>query len=174
MEKIKNVDKEFPALNEFSKSFKFDYDSITNRVTFDFGTYETIILSDVKENFEIFGMQASQKYNHREDYPMWGYELKGKTELPLGSSIGLVKSIFVYSDIIKDQIVGDTQAPLLATFPVIEKPGNLIYWRSPFPFYTQIKRRFIDTIEIKMTYETGKPITVKDGISIIRLHFRKR
>ena len=79
MAKIKGVDKEYPALNEFSKNFKFEYDSFTNRITFDFGDYETIILSNEEQNFGVFGMTASKKYHHLDDYLMWDYELKRKT-----------------------------------------------------------------------------------------------
>ena len=174
MAKIKSVDKEYPALNEFSKNFKFEYDSFTNRITFDFGDYETIILSNKEENFGIFGMTASKKYHHRDDYPMWDYELKGKTILPLRPSLRIFKSIFVYTDIIKDQIVGDTQVPLLGALPVIEKPGNQLYWAFQHPLYVPITKNFIDTIEIKMTDETGKTIMFKDGLAIVRLHIRKR
>jgi hypothetical protein len=174
MAKIKSVDNEYPALKEFSKDFKFEYDSFTNRITFDFGDYETIILSDKAQNFGVFGMTASQKYNHRDDYPMWDYEHKRKTILPLRPSLRIFKSIFVYTDIIKDQIVGDTQVPLLGALPVIEKPGNQLYWAFKHPFYIPITKQFIDTIEIKMTDETGKTIMFKDGLAIVRLHIRKQ
>ena len=174
MAKIKSVDKEYPALNEFSKNFKFEYDSFTNRITFDFGDYKTIILSNKEENFGIFGMTASKKYHHLDDYPMWDYELKGKTILPLRPSLRIFKSIFVYTDIIKDKIVGDTQVPLLGALPVIEIPGNQLYWAFQHPLYVPIIKNFIDTIEIKMTDETGKTIMFKDGLAIVRLHIRKR
>ena len=54
MAKIKIVDNEYPLLNEFSKDFKFEYDSFSNRVNFNFADYETIILSNMEQNFGSF------------------------------------------------------------------------------------------------------------------------
>lgn len=83
-------------------------------------------------------------------------------------------SMNVYCDIIKYQIVGDTQAPLLATLPVHGNPNEEFYWPFFPPYYISLNQNNISSIEIKICTESGDPFPFdKSGRVVCKLHFKR-
>lgn len=84
----------------------------------------------------------------------------------------VISNIFIYTDIIKYQYVGDRLAPLLRTVVVLNdarSTQNIIY---NSPHYVPTNKSVIENINIRITDEFGKNIRFKRGKSIIKLHFR--
>jgi hypothetical protein len=88
-----------------------------------------------------------------------------------------IHTLFVYSDIVQFQNVGDTFAPLLRTIPISGtneafKPIHYIY---NTPQYIPVSRSNIDSIEIDIKDDLGNKIPfTSEGKVIVKLHFRPR
>lgn len=95
---------------------------------------------------------------------------------PVNLHLGLPSQLFVYSDIISPQIVGDVMSSLLRIIPL--DPTKYIYGSykmhifSP-AHYIPVMRREFDTIEIDIRTNTGEKIPFQFGISCVKLHFKR-
>lgn len=90
---------------------------------------------------------------------------------------GGFNTIYIYCNIVKPQIVGNTCVPLLRTVTV--DVSNLNYGQ-PFtqifhnPHYVGLSRGQIESMEIKLMSDQDKLIDFSFGSSILKLHFVKR
>jgi len=94
---------------------------------------------------------------------------------PVDTSLGLTLQIYVYLDIIEDQIVGHTRAPLLRTVPVETRKtyGGMTSYRCDPPIYFKLKTKSFDTLEINIRTHTGKFTPFDHGTSTLLCHFRQ-
>jgi len=100
---------------------------------------------------------------------------KGTTEAsyPPDMKAGL-SSLFVYTDIIKSQIVGPSLSPLLKCVPVMGKYGDLVEKNYENPQYLEIVSKTIDTISISVRDDQDKPILFEYGKLMLKIHIRKK
>ena len=85
-----------------------------------------------------------------------------------------LNTMYIYCDIVKFQIVGDTQAPLLSTLVVQGYPGEQVFCGFNPPYYIPLNQKSISTIEIRVCSDTGDLIPFDpSGRVIVQLHFRK-
>ena len=85
-----------------------------------------------------------------------------------------ISSIYVYTDIIKYQFIGDVKAPVLGLFPVQGKDGDQSYWCFQPPIYNPLQITDIPKINIQLVDDTGEEIPfAADGKVVVRLHFRR-
>lgn len=89
------------------------------------------------------------------------------------NGIYIINNLYVYSDIIKYQYIGDTLSPLLRTINIqsnkVLSTESVIY---DSPHYIPVNKSSIDTINIKIKDELGNNIKFERGKSIVKLHFR--
>lgn len=101
---------------------------------------------------------------------------KNSKDIPIdnfGENFHYIRSLYVYTDIVKYQYVGDTLAPLLRN--VVVPPNNSLSTQTVIfdsPHYLPVNKSVIETINIKITDEQGNNIKFRRGKSIIKLHFR--
>ena len=82
--------------------------------------------------------------------------------------------IFVYSDIIDYQIVGNTKKPLMGVIPVKGKHGDQESWTfNPLQFGCVPKRVF-STIEIQLCTPSAALVPFLSGDTLSRIQFRHR
>jgi hypothetical protein len=88
---------------------------------------------------------------------------------------GGVQALYVYTDIVEPQHVGDTMAPLLDYVDVRGTPGERICHVSNPPVYMPVDKTHIDTITIRICDEHGKDVKFPDDVEnvVVRLLFRK-
>jgi hypothetical protein len=86
-----------------------------------------------------------------------------------------VHSLYVYSDIVKEQRVGDSMSPLLEIVPVKGVPGNRIHYCVNPLTYLPVNREYIDSINIVIMDEYGNPVVFPDDVEnvVCRLRFRR-
>ena len=77
-------------------------------------------------------------------------------------------TIYLYTDVIKYQIVGDTQAPLMGTLPVQGKYGEQVYWSFNTTYYMPVNKTSISTIEVRLCNETGDLIPFEPGSTTVQ------
>lgn len=87
---------------------------------------------------------------------------------------GGLNHIYVYSDVVEENAVGDVQAPLLRVLPV-QNYRNDVMLDKAFSnvYYTPVARKRIAEIEFKITDDTGRAIEFEHGKIVIVLHFQK-
>jgi hypothetical protein len=81
--------------------------------------------------------------------------------------------MYVYSDIVSPNMVGDVQTPLLRVVALKGNRGDMISEVFHNPYYVPVARRGFDTIEININTELGEPMPFGSGKSVAVLHFRK-
>ena len=86
-----------------------------------------------------------------------------------------IQSMYVYSDIIKPQHVGDTLVKLLEVVPVQGTPGVRVHYPVNPLTYLPVIRTFIEEIAIEICDEGGNYVTFPDDVEnvICRLRFRR-
>lgn len=85
------------------------------------------------------------------------------------------KSMYVYTDIIRYQMIGDVQAPLLGVFPVKGNYRDQVLWTFMPQNYMACCKKHIDTIHVKLCTDTGDPFPIaNNGKVIVRLQFRRK
>lgn len=90
-------------------------------------------------------------------------------------NVRVMDTIYIYSDILQEQYVGDTLAPLLRT--VTTHSNNSHYVSSIYdnPHYIPLKNTRISSINIELKDDLGRPIQFTNLLSkvLIKLHFKK-
>lgn len=86
---------------------------------------------------------------------------------------GGIYGIYVYTDIVQPQFVGDTTAPLLRIVPVDRNTNTIQYLVFPVLDYFPVSRSRIDTIEIDLRTDFGENLIFEAGKVIVKLQFRK-
>jgi hypothetical protein len=92
----------------------------------------------------------------------------------IGDIKAVLFNIFVYTNIIKDQIVGNQLVPLLRTVSIEGEDGDYIHKVYDAPHYLPLASDFIQHIEIKLADDLGRLIQFQTGKVVVKLHFRKK
>ena len=99
-----------------------------------------------------------------------GHNQKG----PLRAYLDDVHSIFVYSDIIDYQIVGNSKAMLLGVFPTKGVHGEQQSWQFNPLQYISVKMRAVQSIQLKLCTTTGDLVPFQSGDTLCRLDFQRK
>ena len=99
---------------------------------------------------------------------------------PIDLNMGM-NLLYVYSDIVQHNMVGDQWAPLLRVIPFKTKkeasvlPNGSVqnYFEFQHPQYLPLAKTEFDTVEISIRGDTGNPISFLQGKAVVTLHFRK-
>lgn len=84
-----------------------------------------------------------------------------------------LESLFVYCDLVEHQIVGDTMVPLLRIVPVRGKMGDYVTKTYENVHYVPASGGHVQTVEIDIRDDSGRPIPFESGRVIVVLHLRK-
>jgi uncharacterized protein YccT (UPF0319 family) len=107
-----------------------------------------------------------------ETYQGTGIELTG--DKTVKSMLNVIKSLYVYSDIVDHQYIGDESAPLLRFVAVEEQKDVYIDCVYDSPHYVPVIRNSIETIEIDIRSNYGEKIKFQSGHVLVKLHFRRK
>ena len=81
--------------------------------------------------------------------------------------------MFIYSDIIEPQIVGNSLVPLLRTINISGKDGEAITNNFHNPYYLKLSRYEVDVIAIVICNELGEELAMNKEQITLTLHFRR-
>lgn len=145
--------------NEGKKHIKFSYDYASARITAICRPPYTLklrgdiaVMLGFEGDIDITG-QVQAKY-------------------PVNMDIGLY-SLYVYTNIVQGQIVGDAKAQLLRIVQVEGSHGDIVTKTFDQPLYVPLLEKSFDTIEVDISRDTGEQIHFIQGKSICTLHFRR-
>ena len=142
-----------------------------------YNKYERKVLSTVPEGIRIklpvglariLGFQNETALSHATDeYPERGVDLNHG-----------VHALFIYTDLISHQIVGNAEVPLLRTVRMKSFTGGdrpemdtVVFTQ---PHFVPVSKHYIESIEIDIRDDTGERIPYSTGKVICKLHFRQR
>lgn len=84
-----------------------------------------------------------------------------------------IKNLFIYTDIIPPQHVGDTMVPLIRCVRVKGDHSDYVEKIYDRPHYIKLAQNNISSIEIDIRDDRGNPVLFTDGKSQVKLHFRR-
>ncbi|GFV51104.1 uncharacterized protein TNCV_4743811 [Trichonephila clavipes] len=146
-------------LEDFKNKIEFHYHPIVKRVKI-----------KTKEHAKVFLHKGFSK--------LLGFEpgeIKGKVESSyIADPNASFPLIYVYSDLVEPQIVGDVQAPLLKIVKVEGKDGEVVNAHYTRPHYVPVIRRHFQTVEMVLRLHSGELVPFERGRVIAVLHFRMR
>jgi len=154
------------ALKTNRKDLKaiFGYDDVFRKMTF------TIRCDDESESFFISeDMRRLFGFAHCGPYRTGEYAAENTYSVNDGSHL-----LYLYCDIASFTAVGHAKAPLLRVCNTSGKYGDMIRTIFTHPHYVPVARREIESIEININTELGKPTPFVFGKSVVTLHFRRR
>ena len=87
---------------------------------------------------------------------------------------GGVNTMYIYSNIVKPQFVGDTLAPLLRTVPITGTGGTVIRESFVTRQYVDVLIKDFSFITITIKTDANEPVGFDYGKCILVLHFRRK
>lgn len=145
---------------KLAEGLRFNYNTILKRVELKIATVSLVQLSE-KLQYSL----GFQELSFDKPYTVAPY--------PPDMTTGL-SSLFVYCDIIKPQLVGNTESPLIRTVPIKGIYGEQIVKDfNPVHYVDLLNKRF-DTVSIAIKDDTGAPVKFLFGKTILKLHFRQK
>lgn len=148
---------------KFERQIEVFYDSIVGRFFFKgTGQYRLRFKHALAH---IFGLVSDDWYTCG---PGW-------TSAPYAADIKAgFYHMFVYTDVIQHQLVGDVLAPLLRTVPVTGEHKDTVFKSFSPVYYVPVNRKHIEDITIEVKNDQNRPVKFKYGKVVITLHFRPR
>lgn len=92
---------------------------------------------------------------------------------PIDLSRG-IDTLYVYTDIIRTKLVGDSAVPLLRVVPVQGDYGTMVFKEYSSPVYSELSKNTFTTVQMYITDSAGRDIPFGYGKVTCLLHFRKR
>ncbi len=138
----------------------FNYDSIRRRVQINLPSESKMVLSKHLAYMLGFNNTVLSNQINTAEYPP---DLRGG-----------IDSLFVYSDIVQPQIVGDSMQPLLRTVPVGGSYGDILHRVFVSPHYVDVLHRDFSSIAISIKTDRDLPVPFKFGKTFVKLHFRRK
>ena len=85
-----------------------------------------------------------------------------------------VYSLYIYCNICRDVVVGDSKVALLRIVPFNGNYGDYVCQTYDFPTYSPLQIKNFSEIRIDLRDDTGEKIPFQSGKVTVTLHFRKR
>lgn len=145
---------------------KFVMNIKNERIKFILRAREGIYLN--KGLYDLLGFSEQHLFNNE--------ERKSKTvEAKYAADINAnLHSLYVYTNIVQDTLVGTSYVPLLRIVNVSGKYQSQIDKIFNNPFYIDILHNKIKTIEISICDDQGQLIPFQSGKCIVKLHFKRK
>ncbi|MCP3667610.1 MAG: hypothetical protein GY696_34810 [Gammaproteobacteria bacterium] len=100
---------------------------------------------------------------------MWTIRAESYPHLDAGRGL-----MYIYSDLVQPQLVGDVYAPLLRVVQARGTYGDVISEDFISPDYLPLAQNTVTSIRFRVTDGLGEDIPFEDGTLIVKLHLKKR
>ena len=81
--------------------------------------------------------------------------------------------MYIYCNIVENQIVGDSLVPLLRIVNVQGRRWEVIDRIYDSPHYCNLQQKDITSIEINIRNDIGELVSFEFGHVVVKLHFKK-
>ena len=144
----------------------------TPRVVLDIPVGEYIVLHRALCNILGFGNDANCGFiNHPNDGDGSNIQIVADRGCDANRSL---QNIYVYCNIIKAIVVGDSTVPILRVFPAnAEQHSTIVHHEFTLPHYRALETGDLSVIEIKLCDKHGNIISFHEGDVVLQLHFKR-
>ena len=84
-----------------------------------------------------------------------------------------MSSMFVYSDVVKERLVGDALVPLLRVVPATGARNDVVHTEFNVVHYLPVNNIATDIIRVRICRDNGETINFTGGKVNINLHFKR-
>lgn len=165
----------YDSVNHFLSAFN-DHPLLRNHFKLRYDEITKLVIS-TRQDTDVISLIASPQLSLQLGFePNTNLVTKPNGKYPINLYLGLPSQLFIYSDIIQPQIVGDVMTSLIRIIPL--DPTKYIYGAykmhafSP-AHYLPVMRREFDTIETDIRTSVGGKVPFQFGTSCVKLHFRR-
>ena len=165
-ENINNNNKRnYDSWKKFEHAINFRFDYVKKRVTIhiDKRYVQSIILSQLFAY--MLGFRSCKLFNRN--------DVDDKADFPVDLRGGL-DGLYVYCDLVENQIVGNSRDPLLCILPVEGIFGSIVDKSFISPHYLPLLKKDFSSVYISIKSDTNQPIQFAFGKVIVKLHFLRR
>ena len=151
---------------------RFKYNEQLNRVTYFCDIDEDIYMTKAGTEIHEEKWDLTLGFDNRKNY--WKHD-ETKKIIFAGCPPAfdrVINTMYVYTDLIKDTIVGDIEAKLLRTVPIIGEYNQYVTQEFENIYYHPIEKQFINSIEIDIRDDTGAKIDFRDTEVHLVFHLR--
>jgi len=143
----------------------WNFDPVQKRVTVKF-KQDVVSAIRLSEHLQyMLGFEERDLYN-------WNM-YKDIAKYPMDMRAG-VDALYVYCDLIENQIVGNTREPLLRILPVQGNYGEIVDQDFVARHYIPLLKKEFSTVQISIKSDCDVLIPFAFGKVIVKLHFKKR
>jgi len=156
---------------------EFGFNSDLKRVNVIVDNYDMISITLSKELASLFGFANANFYHDTRTPAIKRSETGGTTVIAKYRMIPLPsfhEAIYVYSNIVEDQVIGNIMAPLLRIVDIQGKHGDIICKTYDSPHYVPVLLKDIMQIEINLKTDMNELFSFMFGKVIVKLHVRRR
>ena len=82
-------------------------------------------------------------------------------------------SLYIYSDVVDAQVVGDSMVPLLRIINIEGADGQTMTKTFQNPYYMPVSRKFIERIQCNIKDDINQLVPFESGKLIVTLHFKR-
>ncbi|KAF4513977.1 UNVERIFIED_CONTAM: hypothetical protein B566_EDAN018374 [Ephemera danica] len=190
--------------NYFKILHKKPLDGFDGKVVIDAKHYDSIatLVSDINRHEVLVRFGLKMEYIHSSDrvriarlgdeilhvtpspkltvqlgfFPDTKLRFNSLSDFPANINSSLPSQMYIYSDIVENNLVGDTSVQLLRTLPM--KVNKHVFGTNEWisfdtPHYLPVMRRSFDNIQIHLSEETGMSMPFLYGTACVKLHFRR-
>jgi len=152
------------AASTIPPTILFEFDPTVTRVTIDFINARVQHVQFTPHLAYMLGFKDTLvKYSETKVMAEYPPDLRGG-----------IDGLFIYLDIIENQIVGNVMAPLLQIVPVEGHYGSLIQKTFYSPHYLNVLSKKVSTLEVDIKNDLNRHINFNFGKVIMKLHFQRR
>lgn len=161
----KEKTKQLEILKKVPRSIFWSFDPVMKRVTVKFNK-DIISVVRISEQLKyMLGFQDRDLYNWE------GYKDLAKYPIDMR---GGVDALYVYCDLVENQVVGNVREPLLRILPVQGFYGEIVDKDFVARHYIPILKKEFSTVHISIKSDRDILIPFSFGKVIVKLHFRSR
>ena len=117
---------------------------------------------------------ATTRYTERQYIPSRLDENISIKIIDAERDVGLFQNIYINTDLIQTQYVGDTRANVLRIIAPVQEKGQVETFNFAPIFYFPLRVVKFNTIEINITGDTGQLVPFDGGVVIVVLHLRRK
>ena len=138
-----------------------------------FGISVQTLAGDTRE-WVVISTASVPKYTERQYLPARLDENISIKIIDAERDVGLFQNIYINSDLIQTQFVGDTRANVLRIIAPQQEKGQLETFNFAPIFYFPLRVVKFNTIEINITGDTGQLVPFDGGVVVVVLHLRRK
>lgn len=148
-------------IDEYDKAVKFEYNEIIKRVTITVTKAKSVYLNE-HLHYTLGFHKTISKFTglHRAQFPP--------------DFTGGFTSLFVYTDIIRPQMIGGIEAQLLKIVPIKGSYGDIVVKDYDTLHYVELLNKRFDSISLAIKDDNDTPVKFLYGKAILKFHFRKK